>query len=196
LPPPEKADEAVLSTPEKRIESLDPPSWPSSATVPPVVPGGSPSFPSEFEAPLAPTSSPRRAGRWLLVGAAAVVLIGAGVVGRRLHGSSAQAAAAPLPSAVAEAPAAPPPASEPAAAPAAAPNPAPQAEAPPAPVATMPARTPPAAAGPSRRSGGARPSKAAPHPALAKTQAKAAPAAAANKADSLDDMMRKAVNSK
>lgn len=192
LPPPEKADEAVLATPEKRIESLNPPSWPSSATVPPVVPGGSPSSPSEFEAPLVPTPAPRRASRWLLVGAAAVVLVGAGLVGRKLHGSSAtSAAAASPPPVVVEAPPAqrpPEPVAE---------APAPPAPPPPAAAAPAPAPAPaPVAATPPRRPG-TRPAKSAPHPAVGKAaaQAKSAPPVA-NKSDSLDDLMRKAVNSK
>jgi hypothetical protein len=190
-PPPEKADEAVLASTDHRIESLNPPSWPSSATVPPVVPGGSPSVPSEFEAPLSPTPGPRRTGRWLLVGAAAVVLVGAGLVGRNLHRAPAPAAAASL-TALAEAPAPTAPAPAAAEAPPAAPEPQPAA-APPAPP------PPPVAATPSRRSGGARPWKAPARSALPKAaaQAKTASApAAAGKADSLDDMMRKAVNSK
>jgi hypothetical protein len=193
-PPPEKADEAVLASTDRRIESLDPPSWPSSATVPPVVPGGSPSVPSEFEAPLSPTPGPRRIGRWLLVGAAAVVLVGAGLVGRRLHGASAATAAASPPPAVAEAAAAAAPAPAAAEAPPAAPDPQPAA-APPAP----PPSPAPVAASPSRHSGGAHSWKATSRPALAKAAAQAktaAPPAAASKSDSLDDMMRKAVNSK
>jgi hypothetical protein len=194
-PPPEMADESVLGTAEP-IDPLDPPSWPSSATVPPVVPqAGSPSVPGDVEtSPRAPSA--RRASRWLMVGIAAVVLVGAGVVGRKLHGTPAQAAAA------AAAPAVQPPAAEAPAPPPGGPAPTVPAPSDPAPAlaaaaaATLPSN--PA----SRRSAivAPRPAKAlhaAPVPAKALAQAKPAAATgpAASHADSLDDLMRKAVSS-
>jgi hypothetical protein len=191
-PPPEKADESVLGTAEP-IGTLDPPSWPSSATVPPVVPqAGFPSTPGDLDLSARPRSS-RRASRWMLVGVAAVVLVGAGVVGRKLHGNPAQAAAVAAPPAVAEAPA-PPPAREPEpTAPTTASDPAPA-------VAAAPAAPAPSNAAPRRSGGAARPARAlhaVPVPAKAVAQAKPAAApAAANHTDSLDDLMRKAVNAK
>lgn len=173
-------------------DAVDPPSWPSSATVPPVVPSaGTPSIPSELERLAASAPAPRRGSRWLIAGFAAVVLVGAAVVGQRLqHGTAAptaMAATPPPPPAVPQEPL-PPPAAEPAnaaVAPAAAPPPAAAA---PAPVV---------ANGPSthRTAPAPRPAKTPRSPSPSAATKPAPAGAAANHVDSLDDLMRKAVSS-